>query len=252
MLSLLELSPSILHSTHIASVEKFVAHQHLYELPSPEERAQMLEMRLEQQINANSASTSKVPLPAPLPSTSTATTLPESSATGAEGLQAKDSDLQVNITAVSPERPAQGDDGMDAEDVKPPQTARPPLMRNLESELFPELPKSAPAILGLDTASIVKATKKAKKFNKGGADGDDSASSGDENEVPPTPAIAERSSDGLLAKDADSKENAANKAKKDISRGRFGLWKLLTGLLEGSTGSQNMQSNLRFQHQSVL
>lgn len=252
MLSLLELSPSVLHSNHVASVEKFVAHQHLYELPPREERVHMLEERLEQQnwVLA-AASSSKTPATAtfpPLPSAS-------SVAITAPGSPSKDAKAIPNDGSTSPQRK----NGMEVDSatrqlIPPPSAGK---AKDLAFELFPEIP--APAKAGDSTSGPVGSAKKRKKQKIG----DESGSSDEETTGPPA-AIATSASASLpkaadtavaaTAKETTGKEkNTTEKAKKELQRGRFGIWKLLTGILEGSsTGNQNMQSGHRFQHQSVM
>lgn len=247
-LSMFELSPSILRSTHVASVEKFIAHQHLYELPPREERVHMLEERLEQQNKVLATVTSsKTPATAVFPSLPAALTAPAS--------PNKEAPTGIKTGITSPTRAS----GMDFDKVTVHEASSYGKAKDLAFELFPEIPastKSSEAAPG--PSSPVKKQKKVKNGNESG-------SSGDETEIPlaasipsvPVAAPAVNKPADITApsaKDTAGKEkNTTEKAKKESQRGRFGIWKLLGGILEGGTGgSQPMQSNHRFQHQSVM
>lgn len=246
ILSLFELSPFRLRSSHVASVEKFIAHQHLYDLPPREERVHMLEERLEQQSKIlTTASSSKTPATATAPTFSAAFTAPAS--------PNKEAPESSNKAGVSPTR----DNGIDAGNVDAQGT---PVgkAKDLAFELFPESPAQAKAN-ATGNAGFASPVKKQKK----GKHGEESGSSGDEHEIPLAATASSAAalaltrpvdSSGPAVKDASGKEkNTSEKAKKELQRGRFGIWKLLTGILEGSTtGNQGVQSNHRFQHQSVM
>jgi hypothetical protein len=241
VLSLFELSPSILHSRNVPCVERFIAHQHLYELPPREERVQMLEARMEQQENAV-ASTSKTPITAELPLS--AVSVPNaadslSSATNAAAT-ASGSGSTVKIS----------DSTNSMIPTKSDLTASPAgKTKDLAFELFPELPSSAkPNVLANGASSPLK-----KQFMPNGEERNGNAATvpeGLQASKPNTPVV--NTGNTGPAKDTSTKESSASKARKELQRGRFGIWKLLTGILEGSAGNQNMQGNLRFQHSSVL
>lgn len=246
LLSLFELQPSVLHSNHVASVDKFVAHQHLYDLPPREERVHKLEERLEFQMNALTASTSKTP------ATSTVASFPPPAVHDPAEVSpfkaGPSTEPMQNASLPSPSKL----NGMDIDN-----TAAPPLSagksKDLAFELFPEIPA---------TASGTEGKQKGKVGESHALTG------GAENEPPLTaaPATVEQvdqkpvenaavdiSKDGFgKEKDKEKEKGNVDKAKKELQRGRFGIWKLLTGILEGTSGNQNMQSSHRFQHQSVM
>lgn len=244
LLSLFELQPSVLHSNHVASVDKFVAHQHLYDLPPREERVHKLEERLEFQMNALTASTSKTP------ATSTAASFPPSAVLDtAEVSPVKAGPSEEPMQSASLPSPSKLN-GMDIDNTAapPPSTGK---SKDLAFELFPEIPATASGTEG----------------KQRGKAGEAHASTGGGESEPPltaAPTTAEHadqkpiensvviSKDGSgREKDKEKEKGNVDKAKKELQRGRFGIWKLLTGILEGTSGNQNMQSSHRFQHQSV-
>lgn len=242
LLSLFELSPSVLHSTRVASVEKFIAHQHLYELPPREERVHKLEERQEQQIAALMASVSKDSTSAAHSSVPSASMLPPASSVKevSNELQSAES-KQVDNTAP----------------VKVPQPSlSPEKSKDLVLELFPEV--SADDKAGSNGLAGAPSKKKRTITEETGSSGDENEAPLAANAVPAAGSTTKQDeSAGGPAKEQSSKEkekekNNLEKNKKEIQRGRFGIWKLLTGILEGSAGNPNMQSSHRFQHQSVM
>lgn len=242
VLSLFELYPSVLRSSRVASVEKFIAHQHLYNLPAREERVQMLEERFEQQNKVLSISASKSPATGTSASLSLATSQPPSS-------PIKDTSASIDKNGISPTR----NKGIELEGS----SSHPPLSagktKDLAFELFPEITAANKSnSVGDNAASPVKKQKKEKTA-------DESGSSGDENEVPlartagsvTAPRAGDTGASTSRSKEVVAKEKlASERLKKELQRGRFGIWKLLTGILEGGTAGN--QSSHRFQNQSVM
>lgn len=203
LLDLFETAPSCLHAPQIGSVERFMAHQHLYDLPPPALRARRLDKSLRARVAA---------------------------AEDTKGARHETANAEVKEEEDGEE---DGDANMEASSRHAPslQQQAPDSGPTgwLEASLFPELPPS--------DKSESQGLKKAK------APIIDISSSEDEIELSklvntkvPKP---KKEDDGDGSRGGAGEPSVRGRGKvsevnEEPGKGRFGVWKLLSGILEAN------------------
>ena len=205
MLELLEASPSILHTAQLGSVERFFAHQHLHNLSPPKNRVRRLEKNLSIKKAAAEAKETR--------------RLKEREGPAVPSVKVEREDDE-DIVMLSDSQHTKGLSGLS----RPNGSQYVIMDALLESELFPELPPTAKPE-GTPTRKL-----KAPII--------DITSSEDEIElsklVNSKPKAAKEEANGK-----DSKKKGKGKEVEDKpERGRFGVWKLLSSILEAHSPGQ--------------
>lgn len=211
MLDLLDNAPSQLHSAQLGSIERFVAHQHLYNLSPPKNRVRHLEKSMQER---KAAAESK-----------------ESRRVRQEALAAsrvkEEKEYDDDIVMLSETRP-------NASTATQETSADVTMDASLEAELFPELPPAAKndgQLLKKPKAPIIDIT-----------------SSEDEIELSKLVNVKAQPKKEDTTSEKENKKKAKGKEAEDKpERGRFGVWKLLSSILDAHAPGQ---ANTALHHRS--